>query len=511
MTYSSTEKPHLAPYPRAILLVSQVRPSQPPHQLPHLLTPERHLPQLLHLPPQDILQNPPRRLRIRLPTHIHIHRLLLQVLLPPYQDKIIPQPLRIRDLLRQRAPSDIVIDEEDRFIQRPRSDHGTVSVVASGRATRKTTRQSLRLIAHRIGQIRNLAARGKDDGLPRTEPEGPMAPVVLDQQGHEALQRAEDGAVDDDGRYESGSRFRGVVSATEDTSTDSLKGRRRRHVFQLEELRQLEVELDGGGLVFFPVRVGEYDIDLRPVEGAVARIERPRLAAAVEGMRQLCFSAVPFGDGADVVVRRSRRQDELVRSQFERIVDHGDELEGSGNLLGDLAPAAEDVPVVLVEAAHSRQAAQGARDLVAVQRAEVGVADRQVFVGPPLRFEQQAVAWTIHRLQAVFLVLANLGVFLLFARRAPPVHLEHVIFVVGPVAGFLPERALVDGRREDFLEAEERVLGAEEGEEFVEDAGAVGEEEGRAGAVEGGREEFLFGAEGAVVGWWSGWGFGRGV
>lgn len=211
-----------------------------------------------------------------------------------------------------------------------------------------------------------------------------MAPVVLDQQGHEALQRAEDGAVDDDGRYESGSRFRGVVGATENAGTLRLEGRRRRHVFQLEELRQLEVELDGGGLVFFAVRVREDDIDLRAVEGTVAGIERPRLAGAVERVRQLCFGAVPLVDGADVVVLRSRRHDELVRPQFERIVDHGDELERSGNLLGDLARAAENVPVVLVEASYSRQAAQGAGDLVAVERAEVGVADRQVFVGPRL-------------------------------------------------------------------------------------------------------------------------------
>ncbi len=337
-----------------------------------------------------------------------------------------------------------------------------------------------------------------------------MAPVVLDQQGHEALQRAEDGAVDDDGRYESGSRFRGVVGATENAGTLRLEGWRRGHVFQLEELRQLEVELDGGGLVFFAVRVREDDVYLRPVKGAIAGIERPRLAAAVERVRQLCFGAVPFGDGADVVVLRSRRQDKLVRPQLERIVDHGDELKRSGNLLGDLARAAENMPVVLVEASHSCQAAQGAGYLVAVQRAEVGVADRQIFVGPRLRFEQQAMAWTVHGLQAVFLVLANLGI-LFRARRAPPVHLEHVIFVVDPVAGFLPQGALVDGRREDFLEAEERVLGAEEGEKFVEDARAVGEEKGRAGAVEGGREEFLLRAEGAVVGWWSGWGFSRGV
>jgi len=57
------------------------------------------------------------------------------------------------------------------------------------------------------------------------------------------------------------------------------------------------------------------------------------------------------------------------------------------------------------------------------------------------------------------------------------------------VAGFLPQRALVDGWGKNFLEAEERVLGPQEGEEFVEDVGAVGKEEGRAGAVEGGGEE----------------------
>jgi len=240
--------------------------------------------------------------------------------------------------------------------------------------------------------------------------------------------------------------------------------------------------------VLFAVGVREDDIDLRPVEGAVARVERPCLATAVEGMRQLRFGAIPFVDGADVVVLWSRRQDELVRPQLERIVDHGDELERSRNLLGDLARSAEDVPVVLMEASDAGEAAQGAGDLVAVQRAEIGVADGQVSVGALLPFKQQAVAGTIHRLEAVLLVLAYLAAFIR-ARRASPADLEHGIFVVGPVAGFLPQRALVDGWGKNFLEAEERVLGPQEGEEFVEDVGAVGKEEGRAGAVEGGGEE----------------------
>lgn len=68
------------------------------------------------------------------------------------------------------------------------------------------------------------------------------------------------------------------------------------------------------------------------------------------------------------------------------------------------------------------------------------------------------------------------------------------------MAGDLPEGFFVDGWGEDFAEAILEVLGAEEGDQFIDDVGAIWEEERRSRAVDGGCEELLGGSESSMVG-----------
>ena len=75
------------------------------------------------------------------------------------------------------------------------------------------------------------------------------------------------------------------------------------------------------------------------------------------------------------------------------------EVQATADFLLELLGAAEDVRVVLVEAADAREAREAARGLVAVERGEVGEAQREVPVATQLRREDQAVRGTIHRLQ----------------------------------------------------------------------------------------------------------------
>ena len=110
-----------------------------------------------------------------------------------------------------------------------------------------------------------------------------------------------------------------------------------------------------------------------------------------------------------------------------------------------------------------------------MKRAKVGVADGELPVGMGLRFEQQAMTGTIHRLQAVRLVLARLPICV--SSSSPTAYLVHIIFVVLPMAGYLPERTFVDRRGQDFAETVLKVLCAEEGDEFVDDMGTIGEKE----------------------------------
>ena len=108
-------------------------------------------------------------------------------------------------------------------------------------------------------------------------------------------------------------------------------------------------------------------------------------------------------------------------------------------LVEDLVLGAEDVAVVLREAAHAHDPVQRAARLVAVALAELAVADRQVAVAAQLRLEDQHVAGAVHRLERV-LVLLRL-------RR------EHVLAVVLPVARLLPQALVEELRALDLLVA----------------------------------------------------------
>ena len=64
---------------------------------------------------------------------------------------------------------------------------------------------------------------------------------------------------------------------------------------------------------------------------------------------------------------------------------------------GEGAGPAEDVGVVLLEAAHAREAGQCAAELVAVQHAKVRVAQRQLPVRPLAVLEHHAVPCSVQQ------------------------------------------------------------------------------------------------------------------
>lgn len=84
--------------------------------------------------------------------------------------------------------------------------------------------------------------------LPGAQPERPLASEVLGQNGKHALDRPQNGAVDDD---------------------RPLKLLVLRGVLQLEAQRQLEVQLDCGALKLAAQGIKDCDVDLGAVEGAV--------------------------------------------------------------------------------------------------------------------------------------------------------------------------------------------------------------------------------------------------
>ena len=119
-------------------------------------------------------------------------------------------------------------------------------------------------------------------------------------------------------------------------------------------------------------------VDLRAVERAVALVHGVREAAALERLRERRLGDVPFLVGAELVLRARRELDQDL--QPELVVDRVAEVEAAEDLVLDLLGRAEDVRVVLREHAHAQQAVQRAGQLVAVQDAGLGEAQRQLAV-----------------------------------------------------------------------------------------------------------------------------------
>ena len=210
------------------------------------------------------------------------------------------------------------------------------------------------------------------------------------------------------------------------------------HVLGAQALGHHEVHLHGAQLPGAADGVLEVVFDLRAVERALARQLFPGHAAGRQRGAQGGLGLVP---GGVVAQARFRAQGDLDLHVLEAevLVD----LQGLAMEVGDfrlhLVRGAEDVAVVLGEAAHAQDAVQRARGFVAVAGAELAVADGQVAVAVQALVEHLHVARAVHRLERVGALL-GLGE-------------EHVLLVVVPVAGLLPQGNVEDLRAAHFLVA----------------------------------------------------------
>ena len=152
----------------------------------------------------------------------------------------------------------------------------------------------------------------------------------------------------------------------------------------------------------WPERIAELDVDLRSVEGGLARRLDVVQAEARHRVLQVALAALPHLGVVDVlllVVRVPQRQAVPVVGDAEHAVDVLDELDHADDLVLDLLGRAEDVRVVEVHAPHAAQAAQLARLLVAPHRAELGDAHRQLAVAALLVLVDLDVVRAVHRPQ----------------------------------------------------------------------------------------------------------------
>ena len=148
------------------------------------------------------------------------------------------------------------------------------------------------------------------------------------------------------------------------------------------------------------------------------------------------LGAFPHLVRADALLGAERQHDvDVVEAEdCERLVHHVDE---GRHLALHLIGPAEDMRVVLGEAAHPSQAVGDAGPFVSVEPPEVGETHRQVAVRVQRRAVDQRVAGAVHRLHPE-LALVDLDE-------------EHVLLVVLVVPRAPPQARLEDLRRHDLL------------------------------------------------------------
>ena len=199
-------------------------------------------------------------------------------------------------------------------------------------------------------------------GLDRRQPERKRASVVLDQDGDEPLEAAENRPVDDH------RPVLGVVGAD---------------VLQVEPLRHLVVELDRGALPLPADGVGHVEVDLRPVEGAVALVQLVAPGRRASSAALSCASAESHV--ADLTEELGGPGRELRRVRQPEVgVDALNESEQPLDLLANLLLRHETVRIVLRELPDAGQAGQHARRFVAVQRRLLVQTERQIAIAPHL-------------------------------------------------------------------------------------------------------------------------------
>jgi hypothetical protein len=148
-------------------------------------------------------------------------------------------------------------------------------------------------------------------------------------------------------------------------------------VFELEARGKVEVELNRGKLPEAAEDVDELDVDFGAVEGGFAGDGLVLDAFRLEHVVERANGEVPVFVGAGVVgavVRVPGRELDLELGEAEGFEDGLGEVDAGGDFAFDLRRHAEDVGVVLREAAHAQQAVHGSGALIAIDIAQLGVA-----------------------------------------------------------------------------------------------------------------------------------------
>jgi len=300
---------------------------------------------------------------------------------------------------------------------------------------------------HLPGIAVGVAGDCGDDDLAGRQPQRQVAGVVLDQDADEALEGTQDGSVQ---------HHRPPAL--------SVGG----GVSRVEAFGQHEIHLQGAALPAPPDGVGQHELELRAVEGTLARIVLDREPGLLDGAQERRLGPVPdrVVTGAHLGAVGELHQHVL---EAEVAVDRPEEADEAAGLGGDLVLRTEDVRVVLDEGAQAHEAVQGARGFVAVAAAELRHPEREVAVALEPLLVDLHVPRAVHGLEGEHAAARVLGL-----------RDEHVFAELLPVPGTFPELAVDELGGLDLLVALCLQAAAHVGADGAVERGAAGVPEDRA-------------------------------
>src|SRR5258708_33454749 len=176
-----------------------------------------------------------------------------------------------------------------------------------------------------LGVVLDLLAQRQHSHLLRREPERQHAASMLDEYADEALERAEDRAMDHHGTFLGA----GAVG-----------------VRQVETLGHVVIELNRLDLPLTLERVGHVNLDFGAVERALLRIYLERDLIALHRVCKLGLAHLPLLFAAEMVIGHGREL-ELDAIETERPINVADHPEIHRDFVCDLILAAKAVGVVL--------------------------------------------------------------------------------------------------------------------------------------------------------------------
>ena len=241
--------------------------------------------------------------------------------------------------------------------------------------------------------------------------------------------------------------------------------------------------MDGAALPGASQAVLKVKVYLGAVECAVAGVQRVVGAHGLKRLLEASLGKGPVLARAHGVFGTGGKLDPVGKAKL--LVVGGDQARGVDDLLTDLLGRDEEVGVILRERTHAKEAVQRPLELVAMVEAGLGELERQVTVAAWTTLVDETGAGAVHGLDGKVLVV--------YLGRV------HVVLVVVPVTGGLPEGTREDDGRLHLLVAIVILHLLPIAHEGVLDTHAVGQPEGKARTSVARHEELHLPAYPAVI------------